>query len=82
MKKNAVYTVADAVTKWCPKSQVSAGPAGDVHTNTLTNGCVFCAGPNCMAWRWHTTHTHPGNPSGDMIEVADVYGYCGLAGEP
>jgi hypothetical protein len=83
MKKNAVFTVEGALSQWCPRAQVAVGPAGDVYSNMPNSNATTCAGPACMAWRWHTTHiSNPQAPKGDLIESADTYGFCGLAGSP
>jgi hypothetical protein len=73
MKKNAVFTVAEASEKWCPFAGVSR----------FSRQHEMCAGPGCMAWRWHTTHVNePRGLGGTLIESGDTYGYCGLAGAP
>lgn len=90
MKKNAVFTVADANKRWCPFGRTSDfNDGGDLpefqHTLTGNRGQCHtrCIASDCMAWRWHTTHiNNPDAPKGDLIETCDTYGYCGMAGAP
>jgi hypothetical protein len=64
MKSNSI-SERYAENKWCPFTQISAAPSGDVYRNGDQRGT--CAGSNCMAWRW----THPADPTSDD-------GYCGM----
>jgi hypothetical protein len=39
-----------------------------------------CISNRCMAWRWFETHLPDAN--GDLVKNGEVYGFCGLAGDP
>ena len=57
-------------TLYCPMGIASANPAQH-----------WCAGKQCMAWRWVKTNINDGH-GGPLIESSDTHGYCGLAGKP
>ncbi len=78
-----ILTEAEARTKWCPNTQVSAA---DANASYATNregfarrglkGYDYCIASDCMAWRWTI-----GPMKGDTKDV-QYKGYCGLAGKP
>lgn len=86
--KFAVFTEADAKTKWCPYSRPtfpSVENCGYQPGNRNDDGSIphqaGCLGSACMAWRWHATHIND-KPGDDLYLSPDTYGYCGMAGAP
>ena len=80
MKHHAVFIEGDAKSKWCPFARMSE--AGSTYNRCGPAADLECIGSHCMAWRWHTTHIKDPAGSGNLVESADTYGYCGLAGAP
>jgi hypothetical protein len=58
-----VHTEAEAAKQECPQKLVHPGIPGTAR---------LCVGSRCMAWRWFSRSTLPG----------EAKGYCGLAGTP
>ena len=82
MKKNAVFTAADAATKVCCGPQAVAFASLQVGDDSTDGRPLRCSASRCMAWRWHTTHIADPTGGPDLVESHDTYGYCGLAGAP
>jgi hypothetical protein len=56
------------------------GPEGCGYFNKEPHPGRWCVGAYCMAWRWFETHLPDAN--GDLVKNGEVYGFCGLAGDP
>jgi hypothetical protein len=69
----------DALENWCPFAKVRfAGLSGPVAVNRDEEGKsderCSCIADDCMAWRWSVKNNEH--------EDENVWGYCGLAGNP
>ena len=66
MTDNPHYvTPKEADSKLCPN-----GMAYD--------GTCWCAGPNCMAWRWRLDMTYSDKGFNDGQKYSTTHGYCGM----
>lgn len=82
--KIAIYTEAEAHRQLCWQSMGPSNPDGVSEPRA-------CKASRCMAWRWYVTSVPigsapttapPPHPVGVLEQRGDVYGYCGLAGDP
>ncbi len=77
--KIAIFPEAEADKQRCCGPQAVA-TATYYRAGVPVNAPAMCEGALCMAWRWYETNIK--GDGGELTRNGEVYGFCGLAGDP